>query len=218
LNNIRKFVVRASSLLTLVSGSLKFVLYDAKLIADSSLLVMMNGRTTLEGKTVMEERSNQLSTLLSLFADLEVHSRRPRLILNLPNLFVNQIDFVFSVNDIEITGRIGNNGPRDSGPFNVMTILTRGGGRQVAATRIDNLPAHTAQDFSLLTLRDSSQYAGEQICATVLVDPPTAEQAWGEVIETTVEDNNLENCRIVPPITPVEPPPENGEISDEDLS
>jgi len=81
-------VVRASSLLTFVSGSLKFVIYDAKLIADSSLLVMMNGRTTLEGKTVMEERSNQLSTLLSLFADLEVHSRRPRLILNLPNLFV----------------------------------------------------------------------------------------------------------------------------------
>jgi hypothetical protein len=219
LNNIRKFVVRASSLLTFVSGSLKFVIYDAKLIADSSLLVMMNGRTTLEGKTVMEERSNQLSTLLSLFADLEVHSRRPRLILNLPNLFVNQINFVFVGNDIEITGRIGNSGPRDSGPFNVMTILTRSGQNiaPISLTRIDNLPAHTAQDVSLTTLRDSSQYAGEQICATVLVDPPTAEQAWGEVIETTVEDNNLRNCMIVPPITPVEPPPENGEISDEDL-
>jgi hypothetical protein len=208
-------VVRASALLTLVSGSLKFVASDAKLIADSSLLVMMNGRTTLEGKTVMEERSNQLSTLLSPFADLEVHSRRPRLILNLPNLFVNQINFVFVGNDIEITGRIGNSGSRDSGPFNVMTILTRSG--QISATRIDNLPAHTAQDVSLTTLRDSSQYAGEQICATVLVDPPTAEQAWGEVIETTVEDNNLGNCMIVPPITPVEPPPENGEISDDDL-
>jgi hypothetical protein len=60
------------------------VVYDAKLIADSSLLVMMNGRTRLEGKTVMEERSNQLSTLLSLFADLEVHSRRPRSVAENP--------------------------------------------------------------------------------------------------------------------------------------
>jgi hypothetical protein len=54
------------------------------------------------------------------------------------------------------------------------------------------------EDVSLITISDLSEISAEVICVTVLVEPPTPQQAWGEVIETNVEDNNLQDCIMIP--------------------
>jgi hypothetical protein len=165
---------------------------------------------------MLEEHFNQLSTLPSPFADLQPHPVRPRLILNLPNLRADQINFLSIPDGIEIRVIIWNTGQRDSGPFRVMTILTRNGElKNPIMSDPLNLPARTAQDVPLIQITDLSKTSAETICATVLVDPPTGDQAWGEVIETNVEDNNLHDCIIISPPEPAMPPPEDGEIGEQ---
>ncbi len=167
---------------------------------------------------MFEGQPNQSSALAGLFAGLQPHPVRPPLILNLPNLRANQISFVHAANSVEVKVNIANTGRRDSGPFWVMGIITRNGQVQPrqAFNRRPNLSAQMVEDVSLVTITDLSDTSAEVICVTVLVDPPTPQQAWGEVIETNVEDNNLQDCIIIPPPKPEMPPEDPGDIGDED--
>ena len=91
-----------------------------------------------------------LTSLANQLADLVIQSQRPRLILHLPNLPVNQIYVArMGPDDIDFCVRIENDGWRDSGPFTVETLVTRDGQPQpTTTTRINNLAAQTRRRVS----------------------------------------------------------------------
>jgi hypothetical protein len=131
-----------------------------------------------------------LTSLANRLADVVIQSQRPRLVLQLPNLRVNQIYVArMGVLEVEFGARIENDGLRDSGPFTMLTYVTRDGQQQPTQTdRIDNLPAQTTQDLTLVRIA-TDQEGLETICVRVYLDPPTRDNPAGEVLETNILDN-----------------------------
>jgi hypothetical protein len=158
---------------------------------------------------VMPTIDETIADLIRLVGNLQVRRREPQYVLNLPNLRVNRITPLPVQAGVEIRANIANVGPREAGPFWVMTTIARNGQAEPPLfERVAGLASQTAQELVLTVLQNAE---GQGICVTVVLDPPTDERPAGEVFESNEEDNVDTLCFFVPVSREKIPRPEDFE-------
>jgi hypothetical protein len=147
-----------------------------------------------------------------------VQRRRPRPVLNLPNLQVrpsfsgDNFKFFPTPQGIEISIRLHNSGPVDSGPFMVLAKFRVNNNDYERWHSIPNLPALATETLLLETVADNPGATGLSIRVMAWLDPPSAAQPWGQVYESDEQDNYVDwEYAAIPPSKPFAPRPEDFE-------